>query len=55
MTLPPIQSSTNDHMKSGLDFNQGFGGINKSQNGINTTQLIAIAAGFVVLAFVLKK
>lgn len=45
-----LQSSTSDQMSSALDFNQSFGGINKSKNGIGKSELII---GGVAIALVL--
>lgn len=53
--LPPIQSSTSDRVASSLDFAQSFGGLDKSTNGLGTTQMIVGGLVVVGITFLLTR
>lgn len=50
-----LQTSTSDQMSSALDFNQGFGGINKSRQGIGKFELAIGGAVLLGLVYLLTK
>lgn len=50
-----LQSSVNDEMSSALDFQQSFGGLDKSSKGIGTNELIVGGVALVLVVFLLMK
>jgi len=55
MAIPNLQTSTNDQTSSALDFNLGFGGINKTSQPIQMQTVIALGVIGLAAIYFLKK